>query len=58
MGQGLGLGLGPGLDNLKLKVAVAQNNSGHLISVEPDHVVWAVGEFNKVRLWIEQDEVI
>ena len=33
-------------------MAVAQNNSGRLISVEPDHVVWAVGEFNKVRVWI------
>ena len=31
-------------------MAVAQNNSGRLISVEPDHVVWAVGEFNKVSV--------
>ena len=41
-----------------LKVAVAQNNSGRLISVEPDHVVWAVGEFNKVREWIEKCQLL
>ena len=30
------------------EVAAAQNNSGALISVEPDHVVWAAAEFNKM----------
>ena len=34
-------------------MAVAQNNSGRLISVEPDHVVWAVGEFNKVSVQVK-----
>ena len=30
------------------QVAAAQNNSGRLISVEPDPVVWAAAEFNKL----------
>ena len=30
------------------QVAAAQNNSGRLISVEPDPVVWVAAEFNKL----------
>ncbi len=30
------------------ELAAAMNNTGALISVEPDHVVWAAAEFNKM----------
>ena len=34
------------------EVAVMQNNSGNLVAVEPDHIVWAMAEvtiFSKLR---------